>query len=132
MKQIVPGLKKLGQVKLSPKLQRELQQTPLVAHLYLDRLGGRLLAGVEFHYGQVIIQPLEQQPVNELIVRDDEREYELLKVFDECGFSKTDGGFFMQNDELEYHFLMHVLPRLQKEMKVFATTAVRFRLAKNT
>ncbi len=132
MKQIVPNLKKLGQVKLSPKLQRELLQTPLIAHLYLDRLRGRLLAGVEFHYGQVIIQPLEDQPINAIVQRDEERENALLKVFDESGFTKTDGGFYMQNDELEYNFLMHVLPSLQKQMKVYATTAVRFRVAKNT
>ena len=131
MTHIVPNLRKLGEVKLSPKLQSTFLTEKLKPHLYLDRINGRLLAGVEFHYGKVVIQPLEPNKYPH-ILRDDEREMELLSVFEESGFSKTEGGFFMQNDALEYAFLTDVLPRLQKQMQVYATMAIRLRITKST
>ena len=50
---------------------------------------------------------------------------------EESGFTKTDGGYFMQNEELEYDFLYHVLPHVQQLAQIYATTAVRNRLVKN-
>lgn len=132
LKKVVPGLKKIGHVSLSPKLSQQLQKTPLVAKLYLDRLRNRLLAGLEFQYDQFVIQPLEARDIPEgpMLLRDHQKENEILDLMDECGFSKTDGGYFMQNDDLEYAFLYHVLPKLQGLTQVYATTAVRMRLAK--
>ena len=40
-------------------------KTPLVAKLYLDRVKNRLLAGLEFHYENIVINPLEnREPQN--------------------------------------------------------------------
>lgn len=132
-KKIVPGLKKIGQVHLSQQVIAEMQKTPLVAKLYLDRLKNRLLAGLEFHYEHVIIQPLEdsEQQVGPMILRDYKKEREILELMEESGFTKTDGGYFMQNEELEYEFLYHALPHLHQLAQVYATTAVRNRLVKN-
>lgn len=133
LKKIVPGLRKIGQVHLSQQVIAEMQKTPLVAKLYLDRLKNRLLAGLEFHYEHVIIQPLEdsEQQLGPIILRDYKKEREILELMEESGFTKTDGGYFMQNEELEYEFLYHALPHLQQLAQVYATTAVRNRLVKN-
>ena len=50
---------KLGQVKIAPAIADRITQTPLKARLYLDRVRDRMLAGLEFHYGDIIINPLE-------------------------------------------------------------------------
>ena len=130
LNKVVPGLRKIGQVNLSKQLVEERMKTPLVAKLYLDRLKNRLLAGLEFHYEHVIIQPLEnpEQQVGPMIIRDTKKEQEILVLMEESGFTKTDGGYFMQNEELEYDFLYHVLPNLQPLAQIYATTAVRNRL----
>ena len=134
LNKIVPDLKKIGNVKLSSGLMKELNKTPLIAKLYLDRLKNRLLAGLEFHYENIVIQPLESRdsPTGPMIIRDIEKEEEILQLMEESGFAKTDGGYFMQNEELEYEFLYHVIPKLQKLVQIYATTAVRNRIVKNS
>jgi SNF2 family DNA or RNA helicase len=129
---IVPGLKKIGEVHLSKRLSQEMLKTPLVAKLYLDRLRNRLLAGLEFHYENVMIQPLESRDIlkGPMVIRDLEREEEILQLMEQSGFSKTDGGYFMQNELLEYNFLYHVVPKLQPQVQIYATTAVRNRIFK--
>ena len=132
LEKIVPDLKKMGQVKLSQALNQRFFKTPLSAKLYLDRLKNRLLAGIEFHYEGVVIQPLENRdvPTGPMIIRDLEKEEEILNLMDESGFSKTDGGYHMQNEALEYEFLYHVVPKLQKMVQLYATTSVRNRLVR--
>lgn len=134
MQKVVPSLKKLGDVKLSKTLTHEMQKIPLIAKLYLDRLKNRLLVGLEFHYDHLVIQPLENQDntTGPIVIRDIQKEHAILTIMDECGFTKTDGGYFMQNEELEYNFLYHVMPKLQKLTQIYATTAVRLRIVKKS
>ena len=42
--------------------------------------------------------------------------------------AKTDAGYFLQNEELEYEFLYRTLPKLQKYVQIYATTAVKNRI----
>ncbi|RFB17083.1 helicase SNF [Bacillus sp. HNG] len=130
LKKIVPSLKKIGVVHMSQAISKEMMKTPLVAKLYLDRLRHKLLAGLEFHYENIIIQPLENRdlPTGPMIIRDVEKEDEILQIMDESGLSKTEGGYYMHNEELEYEFLYHIIPRLQPLCQIYATTAIRNRI----
>lgn len=132
MKKVVPGLKKVGNVQLSRGVTERFMKTPLVVKVYLDRLKNRLLAGLEFHYENIIIQPLESRetPIGPLIVRDLAKEDEILELMVDSGFTITEGGYYMQNEELEYEFLYHTVPKLQKLAQVYATTAVRVRIVR--
>ncbi|MCA0993338.1 DEAD/DEAH box helicase [Pseudalkalibacillus hwajinpoensis] len=131
LEKVVPDLKRMGQVELSKAFRETYMKTPLKARLYLDRLKNRLLAGLEFQYEEVVIQPLERRDApGSTIIRDIEREEEILTIMEESGFSKTDGGYMMQNEELEYNFLHHTVPKLQSMLKLYATTAVRNRLVR--
>ncbi|ARK29966.1 ATP-dependent helicase HepA [Halalkalibacter krulwichiae] len=127
---IVPGLKRIGEVQMSKALTETMLKTPLIAKLYLDRLRNRLLAGLEFQYGNVIIQPLESRdiPSGPMIIRDMEKEEEILQLMEASGFSQTDGGYFMQNELLEYEFLYHMVPKLKRLVQIYATTAIRNRI----
>ncbi|MER1957850.1 MAG: DEAD/DEAH box helicase [Solibacillus sp.] len=129
---IVPKLKKIGHVEIAKDITKEQMTIPLQAKLYLDRVNNRLLAGLEFHYGQFFIQPLEDKSIADdiLILRDFEKEAAILQVMDESGFTKTEGGYYMQNDELEYQFLYHTLPNLQKLAQIYTTNSVKLRIAK--
>lgn len=129
---IVPSLKKIGDVQLDKALSQKLLKKPLVAKLYLDRVKNRLLCGLEFHYEDIIIQPLEQRETltGPVVVRDQEKEDEILGLMDESGFFKTDGGYTMQNETLEYSFLFHTVPKLQQLVQIYATTAVRNRIVR--
>lgn len=126
-------MRKIGDVKLSKRLTEEMLKTPLVVKLYLDRLKNRLLAGLEFHYEHVVIQPLESRDpkAGQVIIRDIEKEEEILELMEESGFTITEGGYFMQNEELEYDFLTYVVPKIQQVAQIYATTSVRNRIVRN-
>ncbi len=127
---VVPGLRKLGKVELDESVTKRFAKTPLVSKLYLDRVKNRLLASVEFHYEQVIINPLDpkEQRMNPMFIRDREKEEIILQLMEDSEFGSTEEGYFLHNEELEYEFLYHTLPKLQRFVQVYATTAVRNRI----
>ncbi|WBL12883.1 DEAD/DEAH box helicase [Sutcliffiella sp. NC1] len=127
---VVPGLRRLGTIQFSESITDKLVKTPLKAKLFLDRLKNRLLVGLEFHYENVIINPLDKNDrvLGPLFIRDVGKEEEILRIMEESEFAKTDGGYYLQNEELEYQFLYHVLPSLKKLVQIYATTAVRNRI----
>ncbi|OIK15712.1 helicase SNF [Bacillus sp. MUM 116] len=128
LEQVIPGLKKVGHVRISEAVSKRLDQTSLKAKLYLDRIKNRLLAGLEFHYGNVVVNPLEERIPS--LLGNGEQEEHILNIMEESGFTKTESGYFLQNEELEYHFLYHVVPNFKKLVQVYATTAVKARLFK--
>ncbi|MFB9760617.1 DEAD/DEAH box helicase [Ectobacillus funiculus] len=132
LEKVVPGLKKLGDVQISGAIPKNLVKTPLIAKLYLDRVKDRLLAGLEFHYENMVINPLDSRELRAVprLIRDVEKEAAILQLMEDSLFAKTDGGYFLHNEELEYEFLYHVVPKLQKLVQIYATTAVRNRIAK--
>jgi SNF2 family DNA or RNA helicase len=132
MEKVVPGLKRLGEFHISGAISNQFVKIPLIAKLYLDRVKNRLLAGLEFHYENIMINPLESHKIQtgSLLIRDLEKENSILKLMEDSSFTKTDGGYFLHNEELEYEFLYHILPKIQKLVQTYATTAVRNRLFK--
>ncbi|WP_102275346.1 DEAD/DEAH box helicase [Cytobacillus massiliigabonensis] len=130
MEKVVPGLKRLGHVQITEVISKQYLKTPLVAKLYLDRVKNRLLAGLEFHYDHIVINPLDDKEVqtSSLLIRDDAKEEAILQLMEDSSFAKTEGGYFLHNEELEYEFLTYMIPKLQKLVQIYATTAVRNRI----
>lgn len=135
MATVVPGLERLGNVKIADAVVGRLVETPLRAKLFLDRIKHRLLAGVEFHYGHLVINPCEESEdaVRQYpgIRRQHQQERDILRIMKESQFTQTDGGFYMQDEEAEYHFLYHIIPVLEEMMQIYATIAVKLRVQKN-
>ncbi len=129
VRQVVPELMKLGSVHLTRGVSNQIVQTPLQARLYLDRVRDRLLAGLEFQYGSIVINPLEPEQTGSdeeaIILRDGEREAQILKWMDEADFTVTEGGYFLTGEDAEYTFLYHIVPKLEKLLQVYATSIVK-------
>jgi superfamily II DNA or RNA helicase len=134
LEKVVPGLKKFGTVHISTAISEQLAKSPLVAKLYLDRVSNRLLAGLEFQYEQIVINPLENREPKAatMLIRDIEKEEAILALMEESEFAKTDGGYLLHNEELEYEFLYHVVPKMQRFVQIYATTAVKMRIFKGS
>lgn len=132
MERVVPGLMKLGSVHVAQTVSDRIVKTSLKAKLFLDRVRGRLLAGLEFQYGDIIINPLEghraKRSSSSILVRDGETEQRILELMENASFARTDGGFFMNDEDAEYEFLYHTIPQLEKLLVVYATTAVKERV----
>ncbi|MBW7455650.1 DEAD/DEAH box helicase, partial [Paenibacillus sepulcri] len=132
MEKVIPGLMKLGAVHISQAVSERIVQTPLKARLYLDRVKNRLLAGLEFQYGDIVINALEgtgeKRGEGRILMRDGELEGQILSLMEQSAFTRTEAGYFMDDEEAEYEFLYHVIPLLEKLLQVYATTAVKTRL----
>ncbi|MFD0960496.1 DEAD/DEAH box helicase [Paenibacillus chungangensis] len=133
---IVPQLTKLGGVHMSEQVSERVVYKPLQARMYLDRVRERLLAGLEFQYGDVIINPLEetaqQRGTDRILMRNGERERYILSLLENDSFGKTEGGYVIEGDDAEYEFLHHIVPRLEELMDIYATSAVKTRLVVDT
>ncbi|MGE7602336.1 SNF2 helicase associated domain-containing protein [Peribacillus sp. NPDC097675] len=132
LEKVVPGLKRIGVVHISETITEQFVKTPLIAKLYLDRVNNKLLAGLEFHYGNIVLNPLESRESKAvpLLIRDMQKENVILTLMEDSQFAKNEGGYFLHNEELEYNFLYHGVPRLQKLLQLYATTAVRNRISR--
>jgi superfamily II DNA or RNA helicase len=133
MDKVVPGLMKLGTVHIAEAVTEQVVQEPLKAKLYLDRVRGKLLAGLEFCYGEVVINPLEtgSRRLNpgRILMRDTEQERRILELMDSSSFATTDSGYVMEDEDAEFDFLHHAVPQLELLVEVYATTAVKVRIA---
>ncbi len=132
MEKVIPGLMKLGSVHIAQAVSERIVQTPLKAKLYLDRVRDRLLAGLEFHYGSIVINPLETagqaRGEGHILMRDGDQEGRILELLEQSGFTATEGGYFLSDEDAEYDFLYHIMPELEKLADVYATSAVKTRL----
>lgn len=132
MERVIPGLMKLGSVGIAESISDRVLQTQLKAKLYLDRVRDRLVAGLEFQYGDIIINPLEgsekSRGTDRILMRDGEQERLILELMELVPFAKTEGGYFMEDEDSEFEFLHHIIPRLEKLLTVYATSAVKVRI----
>ncbi|MFD1066797.1 SNF2 helicase associated domain-containing protein [Oceanobacillus locisalsi] len=119
-------LERVGKVEDTTGMLKELHQ-PLETSIYIDRVHNRLLAGVEFQYGDKKLNPFEKTT---MVRRDREQEAEIIAFLERCGFVNDEGSFILQNEQLEYDFLYHYLPELYKIAAVFVTNAVRNQISK--
>lgn len=132
LEKVVPGLKKLGTVRMSPSISEQIVHAPLNARLYLDRVRDRLLAGLEFQYGDIVFNPLaahdERRGESRILMRDSDKEGQIKSLMDGGLFAQTESGYFLDDEDGEYEFLYRVLPELEKLLDVYATSAVKARL----
>ncbi|MCL6604672.1 MAG: DEAD/DEAH box helicase [Paenibacillus sp.] len=136
MDKVIPGLMKLGRVHIADAIADRIVQTKLHARLYLDRVRDRLLAGLEFQYGDIIINPVDDnnhlRGTDIILMRDSENERKILELMEHEFFAKTESGYIMTNEDAEYDFLYHKIPLLEPLLEVYATTAVKERVLTGT
>jgi hypothetical protein len=132
LEKAVPGLMELGDVHIAQSVSNRIVRTPLKAKLYLDRVKDRLLAGLEFQYGDMVFNPLEREGrrenPNRFLLRDGASEQRILEWMEIGGFTRTDAGYFMEDEEAEYEFLKEIVPQLEKLADIYASAAVKARI----
>ncbi|MFS0726022.1 SNF2 helicase associated domain-containing protein [Paenibacillus sp. 1P07SE] len=132
MERVVPGLMQLGEVRIAPSIADRVMQAKLAARVYLDRVRDRLLAGLEFQYGDIVINPLEDREErrgeSRILIREGERELQILGLMEASGFVRTESGYIMQDEESEYEFLYRIVPQLEQVARIYATSAVKERI----
>lgn len=129
MRRVVPGLRKLGEFRVQPAIADRIVNEPLKTNVYLDRGDGRLIAKVEFVYGETRFSPLAagggRGGAGDLVVmRQPEREERVLSLLRQSAFRPHGEEYVLDAEEDVYAFLYGGLERLQREAEVYATPAV--------
>ncbi|WP_027365271.1 DEAD/DEAH box helicase [Desulfotruncus alcoholivorax] len=135
--EVLPVVKKIGRIDLSPVVQDSLLQEDLMAKVYLDRAGDDVTAKVEFVYGEVRINPFaaESPPAtgDKILVRDPAGEKAILSLFEQAEFRTQNGSLYLKQEDAIYDFVQHLLPKVQQVAEVYYSESfhkIRFRNAK--
>jgi superfamily II DNA or RNA helicase len=132
IEKVIPGLMKLGSVRIAEAVAGLMLRAPLKARLYLDRVRDRLLAGLEFQYGDIVFNPIEGigklRGEGRILVRDAETEGRILELMEMSRFVRTESGYFLEGEDEEYEFMYRIIPELEKLVQIYATSAVKVRL----
>jgi SNF2 family DNA or RNA helicase len=126
----LPVLRQLGQVKLDKQVQQKIQEPELAVKAFLDQEDGGLVLRIEFHYGDIVIDPLspasKQRKSEEIIlIRDSEREQRVLGLLEQAAISCLNGRWLASTDEQMYEMLYHVLPSLEEMAELYVSQSVQ-------
>src|SRR5690606_33157267 len=68
LSEVLPSLKKVGEVEISEKVSSEIIQVPLRAKLYLEAKEEWITGKLEYHYGNHIIDPFGSREDHDVII----------------------------------------------------------------
>ncbi|WP_026907836.1 DEAD/DEAH box helicase [Paucisalibacillus globulus] len=127
LSEVLPSLKKVGEVEISEKVSSEIIQVPLRAKLYLEAKEEWITGRLEYHYGNHMIDPFGGRENHEvIIIRDVDKEKQIMQLIEYANFHYNGRELFIDADEEElYDFLYKVLPVLDEYVELFLTSEVR-------
>lgn len=121
--EIVPVMKKSGDVMVSPSIKKRIVQEPLKPSVYLDVYKDGISAKVLFGYGDIQINPASGKGFSDdndrFILRDAEREKPILELLKASGFYAEKDLFCLVDKEDIYGFVFEQLPGLQSMAEVY-------------
>lgn len=130
VERVIPELKKMSTVDIEQNISNRIMNPPLHAKLHLDRNEDRLLARLEYEYGDIVIAPFHsdvdhQDYSNRILLRDSEQESRIMNVLEQSSFKYNGSELYMDDEEGMYHFLYHLLPQLKKTAEIYVTSSLR-------
>jgi len=121
--EIVPVMKKSGDVMVSPSIKEKIVQEPLKTEVYLDQYNRGISARVLFSYGNIRINPASGNSAadntEKFILRDIEKEMPVLDLLQASRFYKENDLFCLANKKDIYSFVFERLPELQSLAEVY-------------
>lgn len=133
LSEVLPSLKKVGEVEISETVSSEIIQVPLRAKLYLESKVDWVIGKLEYHYGDHVIDPFSGREDHDvIIIRDVEKEKQIMQLIEHANFHYNGRELFIDADEEElYDFLYNVLPVLDEYVELFLTAEVRSFIIEN-
>ncbi|MFD1851990.1 DEAD/DEAH box helicase [Oceanobacillus bengalensis] len=132
--EIIPSLRKIGNVKASEKVQAEIIQVPLRAKMYLELKADLIIGKLEYHYGSHLIDPFSGRKQSDvIIIRDTYKEQQIMQLIEQANFHYNGKDLYIETDDEEdlYDFLYHVIPLLDSQVELFLTSEIRSFIVEN-
>ncbi|SMC82430.1 Superfamily II DNA or RNA helicase, SNF2 family [Sporomusa malonica] len=120
----LPALETIASVKVDAAVYNKFYKEQLEKRIYLDRLGDGVSARIEFCYGDLIINPVNDKGAShsdtagKWLLRSTTQERELLNIFQRYGFAWSADKLVLPDEEASYIFLQQALPELQNIAEV--------------
>ena len=124
--EVLPYLKLRGAVEMSGDLRRRLVRMPLKTEVYLDRDGKSVVASVQFHYGNITLNPfapvekkIALEKGEQLLLRDAEGEHLTLEILANAGFRVRKDSIRLSGSDEVFNFVSEGVKKLQEDAEVF-------------
>ncbi|WP_407270968.1 SNF2 helicase associated domain-containing protein [Radiobacillus sp. PE A8.2] len=126
----IPEMKKIGTLDISEQVSNQIRQFPLQAKILVDSDGETLQVDVEYHYGDVTINPFlpsapDEEKEEGLTVRDMRKEQEIMTAIEDASLKYNGKKLYVEGEEDIYYFLFHTLPYLEDKANIFLTNEVK-------
>lgn len=126
--QVMPRMKKIGQLEISENVSSQIAKFPLEAKMYVDRIEDLLHASLKFHYGEIKINPFEQATLEKggpILMRDAEKERAIMEVLESTSLRFNGKLLYVEGEDEIFEFLYEIIPQLEDKIEIFLTSAVR-------
>ncbi len=123
--EVIPYLKRLGQLSLDEGLAASIVEAPLNAEIYLDKKGPYIFATPVFYYDEWKINPFgrDEDEDRPIIFRDYSSEDLILSCFSD--FVIKADGLYLYDEDKSYDFLTESLPALFERADVYYSEAFK-------
>lgn len=130
VQQVLPALRKLGKVSVEQAVSERIVEPELQAKLYLDYADGTLTFRLEFHYEEIVINPLEENSVDaarkqKILIRNVQQENKIIAILDHSPLRREQQHWASVSEPVIYEALYELVPVLEEVAELFVTPAVQ-------
>ena len=120
-KVILPTIKSISnKINITDNLKEIIIDDPLIINLYLDKIDDSIELKIEFCYGTIKFNPLNEViNSNELIIRDTRKETSILSFIETFGFDKKDSFYYMNNESSIINFISKGIDELNNQCVIY-------------
>ncbi|WP_346222313.1 SNF2 helicase associated domain-containing protein [Heyndrickxia faecalis] len=126
---VLPGLKRIGKVKLTKDIKGKIVQPKLQTKIFMDNEDEKITLRIEHHYGSRVIDPFmdEETPDDDkILLRDVEKEQKIMTMIEQSPLKYNGKQLYLENDEEAlYEFIFTILPQLEEEAEVYIAGAIK-------
>lgn len=127
---VAPHLKKVGNLDISEQIANKVVDPSLHAKLYLDYVEERLTAKIQYHYDEIMINPLQidqadQQQTSNILIRDIEKEHQVMNLIERASFKFNGNELYLDEENHMFTFLYEFLPRVKDEIDIYMTDRIK-------
>ncbi|MCL1630776.1 DEAD/DEAH box helicase [Sporolactobacillus sp. CPB3-1] len=126
---VAPGLKKISKLTITDTVSERIAWHPLHAKLMVDREEDQLIVQLEYHYGQAVVRPFEQNKEtgveDQIFIRDAEKEQTIMDMLEASTLKISGKRLYAEGEEAIYEFLYEALPELENVAEILLTGSVR-------
>ena len=125
---LMPKVKELGNLNIEESVKKEFIEEPLSAEFYIDKDMNVLLLSLYFYYGDEKINALKKvnkKNTQGILIRDVEKEKNILDIIREYGFEAMDDKFILQEEEIIVDFIIDGINKLKNHGDVYYSEAFK-------